>query len=112
MRARALCEASFKRPTYGITLYQSLTLTFLYQRCCANVCTVPQGYRQGESRGGGHRTKVTMLVGSRRRALVRPRRATSPGRQPNHATCVNYVELGGGRVAGARVGVWVSVSGG
>ena len=62
MRARALCEASFKRPTYGFTLYQSLTLTFLYQRyhspnnrlnrCCANVCTVPQGYRQGESRGG------------------------------------------------------------
>ena len=27
-------------------------------------------------------------------------------------TCVNYVELGEGRVAGARVGVWVSVGGG
>ena len=65
MVARALCEqASFKR-LYALLIitYQSLTLTFLYQRyhspnnrlnrCCANVCTVPQGYRQGESRGGG-----------------------------------------------------------
>ena len=39
----------------------------------------------GRARAGGgvHRTKVTMLVGSRRRALVRPRRTTSPGRPPN-----------------------------
>ena len=50
-----------------------------------------------------------MLVGTRRRALVRPRRTTSLGASP---TCVNYVELGEGRVAGARVGVWVSVGGG
>ena len=42
-----------------------------------------------------------MLVGTRRRALVRPRRTTSLGASP---TCVNYVELGGREGGGGARG--------